>query len=147
MTGDVNEVIPRSYGLRILGDFLKKVVSWDSDLGEASWFSSLGEARSLGSMRCTAPGGVRRNSQHSVSIVSLSPHIENLKVKRVIKVSYLNYQESSVFWVFFGFLCIWTFYISICFTHPYISCIHIICIIDMLHMSMSVSEYEMRVIQ
>ena len=41
-----------------------------------------------------------------VKIVSLSPCVENLKVKKVIKVSYLNYRESSVFRVFFGFLCI-----------------------------------------
>ena len=32
-----------------------------------------------------------------VKIVSLSPHVENLKVKKVIKVLYLNYRESSVF--------------------------------------------------
>ena len=37
MTGDVNEVMPRSDGLRILGDFWKKVVSWDLKLDEASW--------------------------------------------------------------------------------------------------------------
>ena len=30
----------------------------------------------------------------------LSPRVENLKVKKVIKVSYLNYRESSVFRVF-----------------------------------------------
>ena len=32
-----------------------------------------------------------------VKIVYLSPRVENLKVKKVIKVSYLNYRESSVF--------------------------------------------------
>ena len=32
-----------------------------------------------------------------VEIVSLFPRVENLKVKKVIKVSYLNYRESSVF--------------------------------------------------
>ena len=36
-----------------------------------------------------------------VKIVFLSPRVENLKVKTVIKVSYLNYRESSVFRVFF----------------------------------------------
>ena len=30
-TGDVNDVIPGNDGLRILGDFWKKAVSWDSD--------------------------------------------------------------------------------------------------------------------
>ena len=47
-----------------------------------------------------------------VKLMPLSPRVENLKVKKVIKVSYLNYGESSVFRVFFGFLCI--------FTYPYI---------------------------
>ena len=32
-----------------------------------------------------------------VKIVCVSPRVENLKVKKVIKVSYLNYRESSVF--------------------------------------------------
>ena len=32
-----------------------------------------------------------------VKIVSLSPRVENLKVKTVINVSYLNNRESSVF--------------------------------------------------
>ena len=32
-----------------------------------------------------------------VNTVSLSPRVENLKVKKVIKVSYLNYRESTVF--------------------------------------------------
>ena len=39
-------------------------------------------------------------SDETVSIlknVSLSPRAENLKVKKVIKVSYLNYRDSSVF--------------------------------------------------
>ena len=41
-----------------------------------------------------------------VKIMSTSPHVENLNLKKVIKVSYLNYRESSVFRVFFGFPCI-----------------------------------------
>ena len=54
-----------------------------------------------------------------VKIVSLAPRVENLKVKKVIKVSYLNYGKSSVFRVFFGFLCRWTFYRSVYFTYSY----------------------------
>ena len=42
--GDVNDVMPGSDGLRILGDFWKKGVSWDLNLEEASWFSNLDEA-------------------------------------------------------------------------------------------------------
>ena len=48
------------------------------------------------------------NSQHR-KIVSLSPRVENLNLKKVIKVSYLN-QESRQCFVFFGFLCVWIFY-------------------------------------
>ena len=59
-----------------------------------------------------------------VRIVSLSPRVENLNLKKVIKVSYLN-QESRQCFVFFGFLCVWTFY-----EHMYIS--HI-CIMAMQH--------------
>ena len=44
---------------------------------------------------CAACCWVRWNSQHSKNCVSLS--IENLKVKKIIKVSNLNYRESSVF--------------------------------------------------
>ena len=47
---------------------------------------SLGEARPVGSTICAARGGVRWNSQHSKNCVSLSPRVENLKVKKVIKV-------------------------------------------------------------
>ena len=55
------------------------------------------KARPVGSTRCAAHGGIRWNSQHSKNCLSLSPHVENLKVKKVIKVLYLNYRESSVF--------------------------------------------------
>ena len=53
-----------------------------------------------------------------VKIMSLSPRVENLKVKKVIKVSNLNYRESSVFRVCFGIpthvniSCICIFYIT-----------------------------------
>ena len=94
--------------------------SWDSDLGETSWFLSLGEARPVGSMRCTTRGWVRWNSQ-IVKIVTFSPRVENLKVKKVMKVSYLSNRESLVCWVFFGFLCMWTFYVSVYFTYLNIS--------------------------
>ena len=66
---------------------LEKAVSWDLRLDEASWFLDLGEARRW----------VRWNGQHSKDCVSLSPHAENLKVKKVIKVSYLNSFEYSMY--------------------------------------------------
>ena len=46
-------------------------------------------ASPVGSTWCAAHCWVRWNSQHSKNCVSLS-HVENLKVKDVIKVSYLN---------------------------------------------------------
>ena len=95
----------------ILGDFWKKADSWDLNLEEASGFFLI----------WTRPGQlVLRDAQcvvgsdgtvSIVRIVSLSPRVENLKVKKVIKVLYLNYRESSVFRVFFEFLCLGTFYV------------------------------------
>ena len=46
------------------------------------------------------------NHQHR-KIVSLSSRVENLNLKKVIKVSYL-YQESRQCFVFFRFLYLWT---------------------------------------
>ena len=102
--------MPRSDGLRILGDFWKKAVSWDLRLDEASWFSGLGEARPGQLGLRDAPRVVGSDGTVSiVEIVSLSPRVENLKIKKVIKVSYLNYRESSVFR---DSLCIFHIFIS-----------------------------------
>ena len=88
--------MPRSDGLRIWGDFWKKAVSWDSNLEEASGFLSWVRPVELGLQ--DVPHMVGSDGTVSiVKIVSLSPRVENLKVKKVIKVSYLNYQGSSVF--------------------------------------------------
>ena len=79
-------------------------MSWDLDLGEASWF--------LDQPVCPLRGAHARwlsqwveswrwtNCQHR-KIVSLS-RVENLNLKKVRKVSYLN-QESRQCFVFFGF--------------------------------------------
>ena len=111
---------PESMGPWILGEFWKKAVSWDLKLDEASWFSNLGEARPVESTRCAARGGVRWNSQHSKNCTSLSlcscwklKSQEGNKsfvpeIPRVVSVS-------SVSW----FLCKWTFYRSVYFTHQY----------------------------
>ena len=94
--------------------FWIKTVSWDSELDEASWFFGPGR----GQWVCGLRGALARwlsqwvkgwrwtNSQYR-KIVSLSPHDENLNLKKVIKVSY-QYQESRQCFVFFGFLCVWT---------------------------------------
>ena len=47
-----------------------------------------------------------------VKIMSLSSRVENLKVKKVFKVSYLNQESCQCFECFSGFLCVWTFYAS-----------------------------------
>ena len=79
-------------------------VSWDLDSGLPA--SSAGE---LTLERC-------RNSQHSKNYMSLSS-CRNLEVKMVIKVSYLNYRESSVF---FGI----SMHLNILYIHVF----YIICI-------------------
>ena len=81
------------------------------NLDAASWDSSLGEDSPV--VCCGVRARVcwvRWNSQHSKNCVSLSlsPRVKYLKVKKVIKVSYLN-QESRQCFVFFWFLCVWTF--------------------------------------
>ena len=127
-------------GVRILGNFWKKAVSWDLNLEEASWFSNLGEARPVGSTRCAARGGVRWNSQHNKYCVSLSSKVllpsgvlgfQHLKVKKVIKVSYLN-KESRQCFAYFGIsmhvnvLRINILYRSERFRHLYICTFHIL---------------------
>ena len=86
-------------------------MSWDLDFDEASWFFGPGRDQSTYGL-----GGALHivGSDGTVIIVeivclSLSPHVENLNLRKVIKVSYLN-QESRQCFVFFGFLCVWTFY-------------------------------------
>ena len=96
--------MPGNDGLRILGDFWKKAVSWDLGLDEEGWFLNWGQSSPV-DYRMPTRYWVRWKSQHSKDCVSLFPRVENLKVKKVIKFSYLNYRVSSVFQVFFGFLC------------------------------------------
>ena len=144
MTGEVNDVMLGSDGLRIWGDFWKKAVSWDPNLDESSWDCGV-HARLLGQwveirrwMKRVdfliwarlgqlglrdAPRVVGSDGTVSVvEIVSLSPRVEKPKSQegnksfvsellRVVSVS--------------GFLCMWTFHVSVYFT-----CIRIM---DMLH--------------
>ena len=44
------------------------------------------------------------DGQHR-KVASLSPRVENLNLKKVVKVSYLNLESRQCF-VFFGFLCV-----------------------------------------
>ena len=105
------------------GWFFKKSRSWDSDLDEKSWFLSRARPVQLGLWDVPRMVG-SDGTVSTVKIVSLSPCVENLKVKEVIKVSYLNYRESSVFCVFRDS------YACGRFTYMYISRIRIS---DMLH--------------
>ena len=57
-----------------------------------------------------------RRTVSIVKIVSLSPRVENQKVKTVIKVSNQNQESRQCFALF---LCIWTFFRSVYFTYPY----------------------------
>ena len=77
----VNDIIPESEGWEF-GDF-EKAVSKDLTLGHASPAGEL------------AVGDVGTVS--IVKIVSLSPRVEKLKVRKLINVSYLNNGDSSVF--------------------------------------------------
>ena len=99
-------------GAGIFGDFWKKqlVESWT--WAKAVQLGATGcAARLLGQLvPILTPGsparGWLKNDVGTVSIVkivSLSPHVEKLKVKKWINVSYLNYRESSVFRDFFAY--------------------------------------------
>ena len=120
----VNDVIPRSEGLRILVIF-EKAVSWDLSLGEASWDLKLGEARrgesSLWATGCTRvcwvselrfwlwaersagelTEGRCRNSHHSKNCVSLSS-CRKTKTQEVNKHFAPEQRVSSVFQDFYA---------------------------------------------
>ena len=118
--------------------FWKEAVSWDLTLDEASWDSDLGESSWDYGIRRAFVGSVSWDSDSGpsvqlgswlkndvetagiVKIVCLSPRIEKTKSqKKLINVSYLNYQESSVFRDSYAYEH---------FTYPYISHIRIMAI-------------------
>ena len=90
----------------ILGYFEKKAVTWDLEPRRVQ----------LGLRGARAPVVGSDRTVSIVKILCLSTRVENLKVKKVIKVSYLN-QESRQ--CFVGFLCMWTFLYIRNFTYPY----------------------------
>ena len=84
--------------------FWKKAVSLNLRQNEASWDLNLGEVSPVVDcgMRASLLGQWVEswrwtNSQHSKKSVSLPPRVENLKVKKVIKVSYLNQESRQCF--------------------------------------------------
>ena len=107
--------MPGSDGLRILGDFWKKAVSWDLKLDEASWDPNLGESSWVYEMRRAWWG-----SDGTVSIVKLclfSPRVEKPKsqegnksfvpeLPRVVSISgFLMYISYIHILVLFWWLC------------------------------------------
>ena len=103
--GVVNDVMPGSDGLGFLVILNKSELRFALRRGKLI-FGAWRDQSSWG-LR-DAPRVVGSDETVSiVKIVSLSPRVENLNLKKVIKVSYLN-QESRQCFVFFGFLCICT---------------------------------------
>ena len=110
-------------------------MSWNLRLDEASWFFGSGRGQSsLWTTGCAREHWLGQwveswrwtNSQHR-KIVSLSPRVEKPKLKEGNKSFVPEPRESSVFRVFFGFLCVWTFYVYYeRFMRLYISPIHIL---------------------
>ena len=94
MTGDVNDVMPGSDGLGFLVILKKKqlveIWNWTSELRSEPRRDQLGLG---GPLRIVGSDG----TVSIVKIVSLSPRVENLKVKKVIKVSYLNKESRQYF--------------------------------------------------
>ena len=94
-----------------------------SDLGEASEFVDCGVRTRVGWVNELKADDGRTVSTEKLF---LSPRVENLNLKKVIKVSYL-YQKGRQCFVFFGFLWtyehsmnIYTFHISVYFGIPYV---------------------------
>ena len=105
MTGDVNDVIPGSDGRGFLV-ILKKGVCWDLNLDGTNWFSSSARPGQFPTglypinkypIRDTPRVVCLDGTVSIVKIVSLSSRVENLKVKKVIKVSYLNQESRQCF--------------------------------------------------
>ena len=88
------------------------------NLDGASWFSELSEARPVGVYEVVGLDGTVRLVKNCVS---LSPRVENLKVKKVIKVPYLNQESRKCFGI--------RMHVNV-FTYPYISSIPIMAILQ-----------------
>ena len=70
----------------------EKAVSWDLNLDEASYFSDLGKASAVWTTGCARArwfgqwvDSWRWTNCHHRKIVSLSPRVETLKLRKVIK--------------------------------------------------------------
>ena len=112
----VNDVMPGSDGLRILVIFKKsRELRFEPGWGELIFGPGRGQS-SLGLWDALCVVG----SDGTVSIlkiVSLSPRVENLKVK-------FRTWTKRVVNCFTGFLCMWTFYISVYFTYRILKMLH-----------------------
>ena len=88
--------MPRSDGLRILSDFWKKqlveIWSWTKWVDFWAWVRP-GQLGQWDVPRMVGSDG----TVSIVKIMSYSPRVKNLKVKKVIKVSYLNQESRQCF--------------------------------------------------
>ena len=101
--------MPGSNGLGFSG-ILKKAVSLDLRLDEASWDSNLGEASPVMNYGMPARGWVRWNSQYSRNCVSLSS-CRKPKSQEGHKSFVSEPRESSVFHVSRDSICIFHIFI------------------------------------
>ena len=118
----------------ILGYFWKKqwveIWDWTKRVGIRIWARPVqlfaarcGRVCWVGELRADAG---RTDSIVKIVSLSLSLRVENLKVKKVINVSYLNQKSRQCF---AGFLCMWTFNTSVYmhyvhFTYSYLAMLH-----------------------
>ena len=113
--------------------FLRKAVSWDLNLGEASpvegygWAARLlGQWVEIGLWAGQFSWGLTeercRNSQHSKKCISLS--LSSCRKTKSQKVNKRFVPELKKVDSVSGFLCIWTFYVSVYFTHSYMYMLH-----------------------
>ena len=124
-TVDLNDIIPRSDGLRILE--FEKTVSWDLGLDEASRFSELTEARLVvcGGVLHVVGSNVKVNIERNCLSLLMSKNLKHKKEiknvvpepkKRVVSVS-IFFSDSYVYEY------LWTFSVSvwICLFHVFVS--------------------------
>ena len=110
MTGDVNDIMPGSDGLGFLV-ILNKSSELRFGLEQSELiFWTWARPAQLWSRECAMRCWVRWNSQHSKKLCLSLSLCRKFKLKEGNKSFVPESRESSVFRVFFRFLCVWTFY-------------------------------------
>ena len=108
--------------------FWIKAVSWDLDLDKASWFFGPGRGHWVCGLWDAHSRWLSQwveswrwmNSQYR-KIASLFSRIENLNLKKVIKVSFLYQENRQCFEAISGFLCIFHIFISWSYFGEYVT--------------------------